>query len=271
MSKHDHQLELETLFSKNQLMDRITAEFVAEPDFLVQFEKFNIPEKFGFGLLAQMALHKRADLPTLLGCLRHHCDTAQEVADLMLQAAVADLVDWSPTTGFAGMFIVKFTISADVQLELDRFQYPLPMVIEPKELKKNSDSGYLITTGSVILRNNHHNDDVCLDHINRINKMKFQINFDTSKMVKNEWRNLDRPKDGESTDDYERRVRAFNKYDATARDVIDLLVAEGNEFNLTHKVDKRGRTYCQGHHVTYQGTPWNKACVEFYNQEVCLG
>ena len=126
----------------------------------------------------------------------------------------------------------------------------------------------LTSGGSIILRNNHHNDDVCLDHINRVNKIRFVINTDTATMVKNKWRNLDKPKEGETKEDFEKRKKAFEKYDRTAKDVISLLVKEGNEFHLTHKYDKRGRIYCQGYHVSYQAAPWNKAVIEFADQEI---
>jgi hypothetical protein len=269
-AKQQHQEDLERLFSKNQLMQRIRAEFTEckQFDFRAYFVEKAIPEEFGFGVLTQMALHKRADLPTLVGCLRHLMKTSQECADLLLKAAMADLMDWSPALR---IFIVKFTISADVQAELDRFQYPLPMVVEPKEVKHNAQSGYLLNNSSIILKNNHHDDDVCLDHINRMNRVKFAINFATATMIKNQWRNLDKPKEGETREDFERRVRAFEKYDKTAKDVIGVLLREGNEFHFTHRYDKRGRTYCQGHHANYQGTPWNKAVIEFAEAEVVNG
>jgi hypothetical protein len=260
-----HQIELERLYSKNQTIQRIRDEFMAEPAFAVHFKSQGIPEDFGFGVLIQMALHKRADLPTLIGCLRHLCDSSQQCADLLLKCAMADLMDWSPDLR---IFIVKFTISADVQAEIDRFQYPLPMVVEPQEVKNNAQSGYFLHRGSIILKDNHHDDDVCLDHVNRMNRVKFKVNFDTATMIRNQWRNLDKPKDGETQADFDRRVRAFNRYDATAKDVIDTLIQHGNEFHFTHKYDKRGRTYCQGHHANYQGTPWNKAVIEFAQGEV---
>jgi hypothetical protein len=262
-----HQIELERLFSKNQLMQRIRAEFTdcTAVDFKAYLKEQDIDEDFGIELLAQMALHKRADLPTMVGCLRHLCKSSQECADLLVKCAVADLMDWSPTLR---IFIVKFTISADVQADIDRFQYPLPMVVEPKELKGNKQSGYYLNNSSVILKQNHHDDDVCLDHINRMNRVKFKVNFDTASMIKNQWRNLDKPKDGETQADFDRRVRAFNKYDQTAKGVLETLIEHGNEFFFTHKYDKRGRTYCQGHHANYQGTPWNKAVIEFAQGEV---
>jgi DNA-directed RNA polymerase len=50
--------------------------------------------------------------------------------------------------------------------------------------------------------------------------------------------------------------------------VIGILEGFSNEFYLTHRYDKRGRVYCQGYHVTYQGTPWNKAVLELADKEI---
>jgi hypothetical protein len=267
-AKVDHQKELEALFSKNQLMSRMRAEFQGEPAFASHAEHHGVPAAFAIDVLVQMALHKRADVPTMVGCLRHHCEKAQEVADLLLKCAQIDLIDWAPGLR---KFVVKFEINDKVQAEIDQFQYPLPMVVEPRELTHNKMSGYLLNNSSVILKDNHTDDDVCLDHLNRMNKVKFKMNFNTAKLIKNQWRNLDKPKEGEEQGEFERRKRAFEKYDKTAHAVIDVLVREGNEFHFTHRPDKRGRTYCQGHHANYQGTPWNKACIEFANTEVING
>lgn len=262
-----HQRELEYLYSKNQLIPRIKEEFLncKEFDFQQFIRSCGIDVEFGIALLVQMALHKRASVQTLVGLLRHHFGDAQETADQLLKAAACDLVDYSPDLR---VFIVKFTISDDVQEEIDRFQFPLPMVIMPKRVKTNEETGYLLGKGSIILRDNHHNDDVCLDHINRVNRIRYTINHDTARMVKNRWRNLDKPKEGESREDFKRRCKAFEKYDRTAHDVINLLIQEGNMFYLTHKYDKRGRVYCQGYHVNYQGNPWNKAVIELADKEI---
>lgn len=266
-AKTQHQIELELLYNKNQLLPRIRNEFINCKDF--NFNEYlaekDIPHGFGIELLTQIALHKRASLPIMVGVLQHLCRSAQECADLLFQCAVADLIDWSPDLQ---IFVVKFTISDDVQEDLDRFQYPLPMIVEPTWIEDNKQNGYLTSKGSIILRNNHHGDDVCLDHINRMNRIQLTVNLNTVSMVKNKWRNLDKPKEGEKKGDFERRRKAFEKFDRTAKDVIDVLSKETDEFYLTHKYDKRGRTYCQGHHLTYQGNAWCKAIIEFANMEI---
>lgn len=260
---------LEELLNKYQLMPRLRSEFrdCVEFDFRGLLEKHSIPEKFGIDVLAQMALHKRCSLSTLVGTVRHHLGDDQLTADMLVKCVEAGLMQWNAALK---IFIVNVTISDELQNMLDMYQYPLPMVIPPQELIQNMQSGYLDSTNSVILKDNHHDDDVCLDHLNRCNQIKFQINMNVVQFVRNEWRNLDKPKEGESSEDFQKRKRAFEKYDASSKEVIKRLNDITDEFFLTHRYDKRGRTYCQGYHVNYQGTAWNKACVEFAHKEVTL-
>lgn len=248
-------------------MPRLRSEFrdCKEFDFRAKLKEHGIPEKFGIDMLAQMALHRRCNLATLIGTLRHHVNSNQEAADLLVKCINSGLVTWNPELR---IFIVVVTISDDMQNMLNMYQYPLPMVVPPQELIENMQSAYLDSTNSVILKDNHHEDDVCLDHLNNVNRIKFSINMDVVQFVRNQWRNLDKPKEGETTQDFEKRRRAFDKYDKSSKEVIKRLTDITDEFYLTHRYDKRGRTYCQGYHVNYQGTPWNKACVEFAHKEV---
>lgn len=271
--REELQLHLEELYDKNQLMPRVRRVF-RECDnfnFLEYLAEKEIPIDFGIDLLAQMAVRKRANLSTLVGLLRHHFkeeENPSQACALMLERALqANLVDYAAPIQ---TFIVVATISDELQKELDRFQYPLPMVIPPRPIKTNIDTGYLTSKGSVILQDNHHWNDVCLDHLNRVNQVALSINLDTAQTIQNEWRNLDKQKPDETFQDYQKRVKAFEKYDSVAKDVLDLLVKEGNEVYLTHRYDKRGRTYCMGYHVNYQGTAWNKAVIEFAKKEKLL-
>jgi len=265
----EFQIDIEKLFHKNQLFPRIEGEFTTckEFNFRGHMIEHKIDEDFGFALLVQMVLHKRAHLPTLVGTLRKYFDEdAQKTAEELEKAVAANLVDWSPVSR---QFILRYGISPDVQAEIDRYQYPLPMVVEPQELKDNRDTGYFTSRNSVILRHNHHDEDVCLDHLNQVNKIRFRVNQKVATTIRNRWRNLDKPKPDEEVGEYNKRAKAFEKYDRTAHDVMHHLgLANEGEFYLTHKYDKRGRTYCQGYVVNYQGTAWNKAVIEFANKEI---
>lgn len=259
------QAELEKLFHKNETLPRLRSEF-RQPEIIDQCLDHNLPMDFAVELLSQMVLHKRASVGILVGILHKMVGDLQDCADLLLEAAKADLVDWDD---IAQQFIIKIDVTPDVYEDLERYQYPLPMVVQPRHVSTNRDTGYLATKGSMILKSgNHHDDDICLDHINRVNSVALTINPDTAEMVKNSWKNLDKQKPDETKEEFQNRLAAFEKYDRNSKEVMEHLTCVGDRFWLTHKYDKRGRTYAQGYHVNPQGTAWNKAVVEFAEGEI---
>lgn len=267
--KEEVQRQTETLFHKNQMMKRIREVFMnAETDFLGIMKAAQYPVEFGFALLAQMTLHKRANLPTLVGILRHHVEqkNCQLTADLLVKAVELDLVDFDIQTE---IFIIVHDIPEAVQDELDAYQFPLPMIIPPKPVTHNKETGYLTHKGSIILQDNHHEGDVNLEHINRMNSIPLSIELRTTSMVKNKWKGLDRQDSDETREEYLQRIRTFNKYNRTAHLVHGYIESAGEGIcYLTHKYDKRGRVYCVGFHVNPQGNQWNKGALLFANKEL---
>lgn len=263
------QINLENLFTKNKLMPRLKSEFNI-PSLKSFCEEKEIPFNFAINLLSQMVLHKRASLPVLVGILYKNFNKEenpfQACTDMLLKSAKESLVDYDT---LSEVFILRYDVSSDVYEDLDRYQYPLPLLIEPKEVKSNSDDGYY-TSGkeSMILKDNHHDYDINLDHINNVNNTALSINVDVLNLIKNRWKNLDKQKPNETIEDYKKRLKAFDKYDKNSNDVIRSLLMHENKFYLTHKYDKRGRCYAQGYHVNTQGNPWNKAVIEFYDAEI---
>lgn len=270
MNLKEVQMELEHMFNKNQLVKRIRSEFEQCKDFNfgAAFEEMGIRPDLGMAILTQMAIHKRCSLEVLIGSLRSQAENSQESASALTELVMNGFITWD---GMKEEFIVVLDITPAVQNEVDTYQYPLPLVVKPKKVVTNYDRGYYTSGGSIILKNNHHEYDVCLDHINRVNAIPLMMNMDTVTMVKNSWKGLDKQKDDETRADYLRRVKAFKRYDDIAHNVIDILVQCGNRFYLTHRPDKRGREYSQGHHVNYQGNDWNKATIEFADGERVCG
>lgn len=271
------QIELERLYHKNQTLNRLRAEF-RDPRIEEHCVQKNLPFTFVVDFLAQIYLHKRATADVLIGILWRHFapkDTEipskaclQECADTIVAATYSGLADYDEITR---RFVVAVTISKTVQDELDRFQYPVPMVIEPNRVTRNNQTGYIsreCATGSILLNNHYHEDDVCLDHINRVNKVPVSLNLRTAQMIKNQWRDLDKPKAGEEPKKYLDRVKAFEKYDRTAQDVMDLMYVAVDRFFVTNRYDARGRCYAQGYHINPQGNAWNKAVIEFADKEL---
>ena len=263
------QKELESLFSKHQVMPflRQICEDRGYPETL---KELGLPVEFGIQLLSHMMLCKRANIVTLVGILRHHftdseeASAVQQCTEMLCKAVDVDAVNFDAQMM---VFIVEHDIKKQEQQQLDQFQYPLPMIEHPEPVTNNKETGYQTIPGSLLLKNNHHDQDICLDHINRMNSIPLSVNPDVVAFVQNQWARLDKPKPDELYQDFKKRQKAFKKYDAASRDVIDGLVAAGNHFWLTHKYDKRGRTYCQGYHVSTQGNDWNKAVIEFAEGE----
>ena len=122
------QLELEQLYNKNQTTSRLRRYFEVDMKEkqgvnLKMFMKMaKIDIEFGFNLLVQIALHRRTDIPTMVGLLRHHFATAQEVADAIALACEVDMLDWNPA--FSQLVVhPNLQIPNDVQNELDLFQF----------------------------------------------------------------------------------------------------------------------------------------------------
>lgn len=262
------QQQIESLYNKNQLIPRIKAEITGfnDGEILGYIADAGLDEKFGLDLLTQMILHKRCELPTLVGVLKHHAeDDLQEVVTEIEKALEYGLVGYDEVTR---KFIVAIDIPDEVQQELDTFQYPFPMIIPPNPVTHNKESGYLTVDTSILLKKNSHSDDVVLDHINRVNSIPFKINTEVAAYLQVEWKNIDHKKEGETIWEFQQRRRAYDKYSRTAKAVIEMLCDESEVIYFTHRYDFRGRIYCQGYHVNYQGADWNKACVELYNEEI---
>ena len=262
----DHQIYLEKTFSENELIPRMKGVF-KEVGIGILLEESDIDVNFGLSVLVQLALHKRMSPEVLIGMFAKWLNNAQQVADTIITMTDKGFVKWDHTNE---MYITVFSMPDSIQQELDMFQFPLPLVIPPKEVNSNVDTGYHASgaKGSLLLRDNHHMEDICLDHINRANKVAMSINGQVAMMVKNKWKNLDKPKEGESTENYKKRVKAFEKYDRHAYRVMAFVFKENNKFYLTHRYDKRGRVYPQGYYINPQGNEWHKAIIEFTNKEV---
>lgn len=261
------QVELEALFSKYQLLETIRQDFIDQgiPE---QLEELGIDIHFGLDLLTQMVLFKRTTVSVLVGILKRHFGhedhPAQACADALLAAAEVDIMDWDPVTR---QFVILHEIDPETLRKLELYQYPLPMIEPPRKVTTNRQTGYQTITGSLILKRNHHDDDICLDHINRVNAQALAVNEDVVAFIRNQWRNIDKPKPGEEAGELKKRRKAFDKFDRSSREVIDAMLCQEDGFWLTHKYDKRGRTYSQGYHINYQGNDWCKAAVQFAHAE----
>lgn len=215
-----------------------------------EFEKPDVVFKF----LVQLMLHKRMNIPTAVGMFRKYFDNCKDCFNYLMLIVEAELCFYKNK-----QFITKAVIPDAVQEQLDRFMFPMPMVIRPLKVRSNLDTGYLFSKKSIVLKDNYTDQDVCLDVINKLNQISLTTDYDLAVTIKNEWKDIDHKKADETEADYEKRVTAFKKYNKATMFVLEML--KEKKIYLCHAYDKRGRVYCRGYHINYQGNSWNKAVI----------
>jgi len=141
--------------------------------------------------------------------------------------------------------------------------YLPPLVCVPDELKNNYDSGYLTYNDCLVLgKKNGHSGDLCLDVLNKQNKIAMKLDLDFLSTVEEEPTfDLDTPE----------KVQQWGQFKNESYQRYSLIAKQGNKFYLTNKVDMRGRLYAQGYHISTQSTGHKKAMIEFAHEELVTG
>lgn len=258
------QQDIETVFSNHNLMAVLKAEFDSISD------EHSVEEEKPFlnDLLIQIHLHRQTDPETLVGILSPKHGTPQEVADLIVSMAEQDYLNMSILDGVV-RFSRVFTISEDVQHRLDMYQFPMPMIVPPLEVKRNHDTGYYTSSEPIVSNDRGHtgNKDVCLDHINRVNHIPMTLDMDLVRSTEGEFKKPRRNK-GEDFFEYNKRLRQAQIFYSTSREVMEGISAQSDVIFMTHKYDRRGRVYAKGYHINPQGTDFNKAVLVLAQKEI---
>ena len=259
------QKDLEDIFSKWNLMSVLREEFASiVPETIMK--DIGVEPAMAIDALAQLYLHRQADPQTMVGILCPKYGTAQAVADKLLALVEADYFDFDEDLD---RFVVKYDLSDDVKEMLDRFQFPLPMVIKPEKVTDNFTTGYLTMKAPLVLNGSDYFDDVdlCLDHLNRANQVALAMNFDVITSDQGKFVKPVRAV-GEDFDEYRKRVKQAEQFYATTIVVMDQISQLSDEVYLTHRYDRRGRVYASGYHISTQGDDYRKACLQLANKEI---
>jgi hypothetical protein len=186
------------------------------------------------------------------------------VAELLAVLCLTDAFDITKANKSASLMVVsRIPLPYNLLQFILNSQYLPPMVCEPLELTHNYSSGYLTHNDSLILgTGNHHDGDICLDVLNTMNKVALKLDQDFLCTVEEE--PTFELKDQDQTDQW-------NHFKKQSYTFYSLMAQQGNQFYLTHKVDKRGRIYAMGYHITTQGTAFKKASIELAHEEIVTG
>ena len=259
------QKEVEKLFSKYQLLPVLREQFKE----LVEEYPNEEDHEFLANALAQIYLHRQADVPTMVGILSPRYGTPQEVADKLLLACELDYLDFDTTNPEKHKFVVKYDVSKDIQEELNNYQYPLPMITKPNKVKNNTDTGYETIRNLIVLNGSEYfkDKDMCLDHINRVNSVALSLDMKSVKSEEGKYivptRNI-----GEDFVDFRKRMKQSSVFYDNSLSIMEGINQLSDKIYLTHRYDRRGRTYCSGYHINSQGTDYNKAVLQLHKKEL---
>ena len=216
-------------------------------------------------LTVVMGANQSEKLTQLVGMTAHiypladPLDQLKTAAEVLAVLCQTDLFDIARNEYNELVVVPRYSLDSKVLDYIKQTKYLPPMLCEPRELKRNWQSGYLTFDDSVILKKNHHDGNVCLDSLNTFNKVPLSLKVEMLTQIS------EYPTKAFKTPEQQAQ---WHKMVTDSYQVYLDLIAAGNRYYLTHKVDKRGRTYCQGYHVSYQSNKFRQAIVELADKRV---
>lgn len=293
MSNRAIQELLEMQFNRKLVQEQVTASVLSIPNFLEvrdamvhRLEEF-ANKKYTYDSKNQrMELLRAMDLQELCGDLL--CRVAMYVEPTMLSTVVGQLegfLGWDSKYEAAvtlseilavlaplGVFdmyketnassikiLSRIPICPVAKINIGGGLFLPPMVCKPDVLTTNTDSGYLTVSESLILNNNHHDEELGLDVLNTMNSVKLSLNVEFLQTV---------PEEPTFEIQDQEQLQEWERFLEQSRNVYGLMLEHGNQFHLTHKVDKRGRIYARGYHINTQGTSYKKAMLDLADKEL---
>lgn len=183
---------------------------------------------------------------------------------------------------FDGVRWVHSNYEMDAEVIAFKFNamYLPPMVIRPRKLRHNRDSGYITQQGESLILGwyeNHHGKNISLDVLNIQNSNEYCLDTDvishltdtkpTQNLLPEEIKKLSH----ENRMIYEMDQKTWENFQEESYKIQTLMLYHGNAFYLQNKVDKRGRIYVSGYHISPQGNSFKKSMLSFKKAEICTG
>jgi len=188
--------------------------------------------------------------------LEDHIEQVTTAAECIALISKTGLIDIYRTGTFA-YYMVKTNYALEDIPDLDRHEILLE---RPPIYTSNNheDFGPRILGG----KHNYHEGNICLDHINRMNGICYQLNKPFLKKYS------EAPTFALDTREKREQWEHFVK---TSYEKYIQVCKKGNRFYLNHNDDKRGRCYCEGYYINTQGTSFKKAIIQLANEELVEG
>lgn len=240
-------------------------------------DDLNIEVKMVEAFMACAILHQNRNWNTvnvevLYGKLFGYCQKntfeTTRVVEGILEHNLNDIVDVYTDDGL----VVKVNVALDFEEEedLDKFQFPLPMVIPPQRISHRS-CGYLTLEDRPVSKGVKATRDMPVYDLIRTSRVAFEINeyflnVDLKFKVKH-------PEEYQPEYPYQKdwdvAYQSWERKRFRAQVMVQTFQQEGvTHFFFCHRKDGRYRDYCIGMQANEQGTDEDKAQLQFYNKEV---
>lgn len=202
-------------------------------------------------------------MQALVGMLNHKIklpteeDRVKITADIIGLISQTGLIDITSTIGEYHQISTEYEFDEEIPVE----EPHQTIRTKPKKVEGNWDEEF--GSGSLLNGNklNHHEGDIRLSHLNRMNRIPLKLNKflieDYEEVSKKE---LDTPE----------KEQAWNLFVKESTRRYNELEAD-DKFYSTHKVDFRGRTYTTQYYLDPQGSSYKKAIVQLAQTEIPIG
>ena len=217
-------------------------------------------------------------------CARHlnmsdKVEAIHTMAEIIAVLGETDLFD-NKKTREGWIVISRVELDAEVTQYADNALYLPPLIIKPRKVRSNRDSGYITQRGESLILGfyeNHHDDNICLDVLNTLNSNEYELDTDFINQYEEQWHREElSQQEYEELSHADREIynmdaKTWKKFQEQGKFFQHLMIHHGNSFYLCNKVDKRGRIYSSGYHVNVQGSSFKKAMVNFKHHEIPTG
>lgn len=209
--------------------------------------------------------------------LQEKKDNIQTAAEILAVLCQTDVYDITKASKNASIMIQSKIPLPDALIEsVERSVYLPPMVCEPNYIRNNFDSPYLTLDKDCLVlgKGNAHTGDLCLDVLNKQNRVELRLCEEFINVMEEPIPEALTPLDFATPAEIKDRQKAIDNWDQFQKETKELsalILNQGGTCFLPHKVDKRGRIYSLGYHITTQGTGYKKAMLELANAEIVEG
>lgn len=142
-----------------------------------------------------------------------------------------------------------------------------PVRAKGNKTKYGTFSESVLTGGSL----KQHNGELCLDHLNRMNKVEFVLTPELAQLVDMTFEAEPKYKDSgliEDASDIAKREKQFRTLKQELAGKCAQLLQYCTRFSYGHKYCTRGRTYLKAYHFNYQSLKFIRGLIQFADGEV---